>query len=159
MDLDAIEARANAATEGPWKHYPRPNSGLLAYQNEPSPIVYRDHPTPGVGLVILTADRGTEADVAFAAHARTDVPDLVARVRALEEENQQLRGDLDAATVFHIGDVQVHKTAGSQNTGTPDKWHVAISPTSPRWVPSVPHDEDDRDGALARARDIAKEKM
>lgn len=91
MDLDAIEARANAATEGPWKHYPRPNSGPFAYQNEPFPIVYRDHPTAGVGLVILTADRGTEADVAFSAHARTDVPALVAWVRELEEENQKLR--------------------------------------------------------------------
>jgi len=90
MDLDAIEARANAATEGPWKHHPRPNSGPFAYRNEPFPIVYRDHPTAGVGLVILTADRGTEADVAFSAHARTDVPALVARVRELEEESRRI---------------------------------------------------------------------
>lgn len=80
-----------------------------------------------------------------------------ARVRELEDENQRMRDDLEASTVFRVGDVQVHKVTGSQATGSPGKWHVAISPASPRWVPSVSYDEDDVHTALSRARQIAEE--
>ena len=95
MDLEAIETRTNAATQGPWD----------------------------------------AAKIAACLHtARTDVPDLVARVRELEEENQKLRAlvdDLaDDGTCWydHHGYCQEHG------------WFA----TDPR----CPH---------ARARDIAKE--
>lgn len=106
MDLGPIEKRANAATEGPWKR---------DAEQDDTPVVYRDHPAvAGAAEVIFTADWGTEADAEFAAHARQDVPALVARVRELEEENQKLRalvGDLaDDGTCWydHHGYCQEH---------------------------------------------------
>lgn len=68
-ELDAIEARANAATPGPW-----------------------DEP----GFSALDA-----CDARFVAHARTDVPRLIAEVRRLQSENarQALLLDEASATV------------------------------------------------------------
>ena len=73
IDLDEIEARANAATPGPW--YGNRNSGVYAVN---------------VGLVVgtgcgyCTKSRLTHEDAAFIAAARTDVSALIARVRELE---------------------------------------------------------------------------
>jgi hypothetical protein len=64
LDLDAIEARANAATDGPWR---------LSED-------YNDiHASDGDHL----ASYWHTADGAFIAHARTDVPALLAEVRHL----------------------------------------------------------------------------
>lgn len=64
-DLDAIVARADAATEGPWE------------QNG-----YVVHTSHGIGDVV--ADAGlSAADARFIAHARTDVLNLVAEIRSL----------------------------------------------------------------------------
>ena len=73
--LDEIEARTNAATEGPWETYTI---------------------TPAMGSMVLTAPADGEeyggyvvpeyldtADAEFIAHARTDVPALVAALRAV----------------------------------------------------------------------------
>lgn len=70
MDLDAIEQRTRAATEGPWEYDGRTLWG-------------RDD----IGRI--KAD--TPEDRAFTTAARTDVPALVARVRELEAENTRLR--------------------------------------------------------------------
>ena len=61
--LDAIEARANAATEGPWR------IDVGAEIVDPSFEV--------VAQVVLDEDND------FIAHARTDVPALVAALRAV----------------------------------------------------------------------------
>lgn len=100
MDLEAIETRTNAATQGPWKR---------SAEQDDTPVVYRNHTAvAGAAEVIFTADWGTEADAEFAAHARQDVPDLVARVRELEEENQKLRDVLEnvscAGTLDEVSD-------------------------------------------------------
>ena len=58
--LNEIEARANAATEGPWDVF----MGRI------------DH--PGRSLVAVAYDVAREEDAEFIAHARTDVPTLVA---------------------------------------------------------------------------------
>lgn len=73
MDLDAIEARANNATEGPWELPERDELGWYA-PHQPD----------------------TFDDYVFTSRARADVPDLVARVRALEDENQRMRAKLSA---------------------------------------------------------------
>lgn len=91
LDLDAIEARAAAATPGPWKPCgpcARPDGGrcnlVWAAVNENAPIAGGDEVC------------ATNADAQFIGHARTDVPALVAenrRMRALllevEWEGQQ----------------------------------------------------------------------
>ena len=66
MNLDEIEARANAATPGPWT---------------PQTIRLID----GVDLPDATVAQW-QRDAAFIAAARTDVPALSARVRELEAE-------------------------------------------------------------------------
>jgi len=85
IDLDAIEARANAATEGPW--WRREGHAEIDGQN------YAEVLIPGRvecgsycygGTSTIEGDR-LDADLAFIAHARTDVPALVAEVRRLRE--------------------------------------------------------------------------
>jgi hypothetical protein len=74
LDLDAIEARANAATEGPWVAHP---DGL----------VWTERPIPGDPV-----SGSTEVeDAEFIAAARADVPALVAEVRRLRAELEQAR--------------------------------------------------------------------
>ena len=63
--LDKIEARANAATEGPWNVF----MGRI------------DH--PGRSLVAVAYDVGCDEDAEFIAHARADVPDMAAALRAV----------------------------------------------------------------------------
>lgn len=76
LDLEAIKARCEAATPGPWR-------GLS------SPIIY------GLGIGIYREEIDGEEKVAralpnddqiFIAHARTDVPALVAEVERLREQ-------------------------------------------------------------------------
>ena len=82
LDLDAIEARANAATEGPWavwnpSHGPSHLTigGQVAWRSTDSATSYDDDETIPHW-----------ADGNFMAHARTDVPALVAAVRDLRDE-------------------------------------------------------------------------
>jgi hypothetical protein len=72
LDLDAIEARVNAAADGPWvaERGARPTQWPKDYVARPLRNRFRV---------------GDEADAEFIAHARTDVPALVAEVRRLRE--------------------------------------------------------------------------
>jgi hypothetical protein len=109
LDLNAIEARANAATPAPWGFYigSNDNTGSLAAGLQmTSPGSYTrtrdiaefDADTYYSGLDDELDDDAAEeqaqaqmaADVTFVAAARTDVPDLAAEIR-------QLRADLDDA--------------------------------------------------------------
>ena len=78
IDLDAIEARANAATPGP--HEPTTWERLCkgGYQ-------WR-----AVGPLRATKEQA-DSDAVFMAAARTDVPALIARVRELEAECERLK--------------------------------------------------------------------
>ena len=83
-DLDEIERRASAATEGPW-------TGREVKHRDPDGRVI------GVELGAAHDDHAAifganpEADAEFIAAARTDVPRLVAEVRRLQAENENLR--------------------------------------------------------------------
>ena len=79
--LNEIEARANAATEGPWEaehHYNR-----LTGKHVVSEI-------PRVAECMGNGDGGLDCkeDAEFIAHARTDVPDMAAALRAVLEVHQ-----------------------------------------------------------------------
>lgn len=89
LDLDAIEARANAATEGPWE--------AMCFDSDHSKYEFSCSViTEDVGDSVCGFDAlgrlGNERhakddgwhDAQFIAAARTDVPALVARVRELE---------------------------------------------------------------------------
>lgn len=88
QELAAMEARANAATAGPWvKNGSVPEQLIYAptkrYPNRTSfmPIVYVTQTDYASGEYY--ADM-LDGDAEFIAHARTDVPALVAEVRRLK---------------------------------------------------------------------------
>lgn len=75
--LDEIEARANAATEGPWTTHVAEGErlirpGVLGAQIPPYPVAR------------VRLDNIGYCDAEFIAHARSDVPRLVAEVRRLQ---------------------------------------------------------------------------
>lgn len=77
--LEAIQARADAATEGPWevdRNYPFSSELVGIYATNRKDYVIKaddqdEYPTQGT-------------DAVFIAHAREDVPALVAALRAVE---------------------------------------------------------------------------
>ncbi|WP_032376695.1 hypothetical protein [Rhodococcoides fascians] len=79
LDLDAIQARADAATPGPWTAQTTGERG-------------GDHwyvCDAGEAIAHIAAQDGIneaqrEPDAQFFAHSRTDVVDLIARIRELE---------------------------------------------------------------------------
>lgn len=91
LDLDAIKARVEAATPGPWKadggevsqHWSRPEPWQEVVSTEVSCMSYCYGGTA----------RGVErdADAEFIAHARTDVPALVAEVERLRAREGRVR--------------------------------------------------------------------
>lgn len=103
LDLDAIEARAKAATPGPWEH--EKNGGMIyAYEMKMRVLDIRGwgYLTGWGGLHMNeeAAIKVQEANGDFAAHAREDVPALIAELRKLREENVELRKMLDPTVVW-----------------------------------------------------------
>lgn len=108
--LVEIEARANAATEGPW------------YQGSEAPqaVVLEAYDADDMVVLWLDESNAPEADAAFIAHARTDVPALIAALRqawaerdAAAEEARTLRTKLARAAALAgkwQGAIEVHPT-------------------------------------------------
>ena len=80
IDLDAIEARANEATPGPWV-VDRYDTHRVFRRTECGPVAVAD-----AGL-----HEDSTGNAAFIASARTDVPALIARVRELEAERERMK--------------------------------------------------------------------
>ncbi|MUL39608.1 hypothetical protein FZ103_00165 [Streptomonospora sp. PA3] len=76
LDLDAIEARTDAATDDPW--------GVEAVGSSLM-VMHRGHCTV-VAILGDLSDPQARPDAEFIAHARADVPALVAEVRRLRAE-------------------------------------------------------------------------
>jgi hypothetical protein len=84
MNLDEIEARANAATPGPWGFSRDEERYLL---DETTDVVGEVAPgSTGAAITVFAVATGALEDADFIARARTDVPALIARVRELEAE-------------------------------------------------------------------------
>jgi hypothetical protein len=100
LNLDAIRARADAATEGPWRA-----ERHIDFPSEPGYLVYV---APADGSEFGTAgDVGWtdhQADAEFIANARTDIPDLLAEVTRLRAELVQ--AELDVASLCALRDQQ-----------------------------------------------------
>lgn len=93
-DLDAIEARANAATEGPWTSAYEDYGGEMWYGGRGCGIWRIGGPLQCVVAGSDQYEQGEErersrrrcaSDAAFIAHARADVPTLVGYARRLEK--------------------------------------------------------------------------
>lgn len=78
LNLDAIEARANAATPGPWEEHADYGKDFYAYVSGPY--------LRGVGTLNFGDGEDAAADREFVKHARTDVDALLAEVRRLRTE-------------------------------------------------------------------------
>lgn len=99
IDLDEIRARAAAATPGPW-YADKEIDGMYAGHKT---VVRAGDPPPwsGVGLRVVSVGQTrthlgpAEPNVEFIAHARTDVPALLAHVAELEAERDEARRERD----------------------------------------------------------------
>ena len=82
--LAEIEARANAATQGPWEWHPYMGSGAT--------LAKPNHPFHELNILKTTDDwPPVAADAEFIAAARTDVPALLAEVRRLQAAVERVR--------------------------------------------------------------------
>ena len=91
--LNEIEARANAATEGPWEwegeakaEWELGANSLVPSRRPDDPVLY------GYGYDASGIEVKTPADAEFIAHARTDVPWLLEQV---ERRDKALEAVLD----------------------------------------------------------------
>jgi hypothetical protein len=82
LDLDQIEARANAATPGPWEEYPEYGPHFYAY--------LRGSYLRGVGTLSFGDGEDAEADREFVKHAREDVKAMAAEIRRLRARVAEL---------------------------------------------------------------------
>lgn len=96
-ELKAIEERANKATRGPWNFdlrvgcvgvYPGEQISCFSYADTKTFIFYRHGICDDTG--IWHVGEQDKHDALYIAHARTDIPRLIAEVRRLQEENNDL---------------------------------------------------------------------
>jgi hypothetical protein len=104
-DLDAIQARADAATEGPWAWEAtgeKDNSWAVGLIQDDDGEPIEGENEPGENIVIEGICEGIDAhipDAEFIAHARADVPALVAELHAARAFEHFIR---EHATTSHI---------------------------------------------------------
>ena len=79
--LAEIEARFEAATDGPWEFQPR--RGFQSLSDNPGTIGFTD--SAGYFVMMREGTWATEADMTLVAHARTDLPATVKALRAVLE--------------------------------------------------------------------------
>lgn len=88
LDLEAIEARSNAATAAPWE----------AVCDSTRPDIYtksRDGGYMDEGHLLSMSKYENCDDAEFIAKARTDIPALIAEIRRLRAEQPQNAGGTD----------------------------------------------------------------
>ncbi|WP_032376693.1 hypothetical protein [Rhodococcoides fascians] len=85
-ELAAIEARASAATEGPW-----------TTESDPTGTCIYAIPLLAQGDGFVAQDLRSAPDAEFIAHAREDVPALLAAVRERDNTIARVRARIDSA--------------------------------------------------------------
>jgi hypothetical protein len=105
--LEEIEAGAKAATEGPWlEGGPYPGASVCIEVDGGSSGPDDPEPTTWEPICVLDDRRDGEphpqvlADRAFIAHAREDVPALIAEIRRLKGEVERLHGLLNDVSKY-----------------------------------------------------------
>lgn len=104
--LEAVAARADAATPGPWVAAREQNATEDGW--EPSSYLTGQvlgpadaEPDDSYPHDYVLADAGSETDAAFIAHARTDVVDLIAHIRSVEASLASAEAALGAVRRLH----------------------------------------------------------
>lgn len=160
LDLEAIKKRYEAATEGPWEPTPDSRPDVWAYVWAKSPgvgyagegqIVRRLHAAADhirVHIAELAKYENANYDADFIAHAREDVPALVAEVERLRVALDVFSKWDDAAETIRADLISERNAALVENEAlrreTPylvfeepfDKLAVALDPNGEEW--SVP---------------------
>lgn len=115
LDIDAIEARANAATPGPWEAIDQKREHHEFKFVRSKTAIHKNDRGPSYAYEILSdEDYDTKsADMQFIAHARTDIPDLIAAYRSQAAEIARLREQLAAAR--SVTDEKVQKARSAYN--------------------------------------------
>ncbi|MFJ5071676.1 hypothetical protein ACIQC7_35200 [Kitasatospora sp. NPDC088556] len=112
LDLDAIQARADAATPGPWH--------VVADQQDLNRWVTDE--TGALAFSFGYLGNRTEGDARFVAAARTDVEQLLARVRDLKTEVERLSAD--RATVRNA--IALDLMELHDDPATPDRYRSGL---------------------------------
>ncbi|WP_037162555.1 hypothetical protein [Rhodococcoides fascians] len=86
LDLDAIEARANAATPGHWETIRRETQYGYVY-NVAAP---GEASGSALNFIDMVSTNSASYDAELIAHAREDIPAMAARIRELEAKNTTL---------------------------------------------------------------------
>lgn len=93
LDIDAIEARANASTPGPWCEHPNGSSVWSGTEYDCEDMSQRH-------VANTRQDERGVVDAEFIAHARQDIPSLLAEVKHLRglSHASQTQIDLNSAS-------------------------------------------------------------
>lgn len=148
--LAEIEARCEAATPGPW-HFVHENAGLM--QDHGYGLLFGEADVWGweknlfisVGCSFRTeAELGKgagDANAAFIANARTDIPFLLAEVRRLQAENASVMSALASmnAVIDHQTDRLGGKERDAGNWGVYPKFHPLTCGNDSSHTPLFPY--------------------
>ena len=117
--LDTIRERADAATPGPWKvTWDGENDPDGAWSAE-WPWLIRQDIYPGKSVANLAEVEASTEDAEFIAHARTDIPVLLAHIDALLAEIDALKSEIELLRV-ELGN---RPTEGAKPVDVwPDRW-------------------------------------
>jgi len=95
-ELQQIRARAEAATPGPWEVFHIEEEDRRATIRRPIVGMAKD----AKGWWDIDSSILSEPDARFIAHARVDIPALLAEVERLRTENASLRESLDLSDLI-----------------------------------------------------------
>ena len=88
LNIEEIKEREQVATQGPWKVEPIAHRGVIAVKEGAAWIDW-------ICSMQMSNRPNCANDTDFIAHAREDIPVLLAEVERLQEENVALRDTID----------------------------------------------------------------
>ena len=113
LDLDAIKARAEAATPGPWIGSSVPSGRKYGVISVKDYGEWTRHGARPLAVLSGIPTHGRHPDTQFIAHARTDIPDLLVAIDELEARRNHWNdaGDLvvETRTLFRQVGWQGHR--------------------------------------------------
>lgn len=125
-ELAAIEARAAAATPGPWR--PGPRTGDVG-----GGFVYRGDERSGRQVARTMSVLRGHADAAFIAAARTAVPALIAEVRRQRDLLQRVKeGEWELQRVLGAYEVETSLTAADRVVAERDRLRSQLATATAR---------------------------